>query len=478
MKDHEFDCLIKICENLLSTSIGNDYTFSYKKYHSLECFSGYFLGYTIPQISKEFDLLRFGEKNIINIELKRESPNDEKIKKQLIQNKYYLNFLNKELDIFSFVLNENKLYKLNINKDELKEVDFKCLNEKITHQKLKMDDPDKLFDVSNYLVSPFNSTNAFIDDEYFLTGQQKEIKKKIMKKLESGENKYFPITGKAGTGKTLLIYDIAKTYLKENKKVLIITCMNLNEGQKELNKEGWEIIPIRHYKDYINTKICLYDLIIIDEFQRIREDSLKDIVSDSKKFNKPYIFSFDPIQTLGGGKEIGETINSVFRSKTTKYDLTKKIRTNKELAWFIKSLTDKKKNDNISKIPKNNIQISYFNNFDSAEGYIIFLIRQKWKFINYTPSRYCQEHLHDYQIFNKENVHEIIGQEFDNIVVLITPHIYYNEEGKLTSSETYYNEYKMMYQILTRVRKKLNIVIVNNTQVLERCTELINKMKG
>ncbi|MTI38271.1 hypothetical protein, partial [Fulvivirga lutimaris] len=59
-------------------------------------FDGFFVGYSIPQISKEFDLLRFGKDYVINLELKRTQTND-KIRKQLIRNHYYLSFLETEI---------------------------------------------------------------------------------------------------------------------------------------------------------------------------------------------------------------------------------------------------------------------------------------------------------------------------------------------------------------------------------------------
>ena len=44
--------------------------------------SQFYVGYKIPQIGKEFDLLKVGEDYVLNIELKREST-VEKIEKQL-----------------------------------------------------------------------------------------------------------------------------------------------------------------------------------------------------------------------------------------------------------------------------------------------------------------------------------------------------------------------------------------------------------
>lgn len=40
-------------------------------------------------------------------------------------------------------------------------------------------DPDREFVPSNYLVSPFNSTDKFISGEYFLTTAQQKSKKKL-----------------------------------------------------------------------------------------------------------------------------------------------------------------------------------------------------------------------------------------------------------------------------------------------------------
>lgn len=60
-----------------------------------ELFDGYYIGYKIKQISKEFDLLRFSNELVINIELKSPLDEDKKIKKiteQMSQNYYYLNF--------------------------------------------------------------------------------------------------------------------------------------------------------------------------------------------------------------------------------------------------------------------------------------------------------------------------------------------------------------------------------------------------
>ena len=92
---------------------------------------------------------------------------------------------------------------------------------------------DELFNPSDYLVSPFNTTRKFLNNEYFLTHQQEELKTKVIESLNSSEiAKFISITGGAGTGKTLLIYDIAKQLKEKGKKALIIHCGYLNDGQE------------------------------------------------------------------------------------------------------------------------------------------------------------------------------------------------------------------------------------------------------
>lgn len=139
----------------------------------------FYVGYTIPQISKEFDLLRFGKDKIINIELKTKNTGN-KIKNQLIKNRYYLSFLAKELLNFTYVVEDQELYYLD-NDGELIETEITHLISVLNEQSLEsIEDINKLFNPSNYLVSPFNSTEAFIEGEYFLTDHQENIKKEIL----------------------------------------------------------------------------------------------------------------------------------------------------------------------------------------------------------------------------------------------------------------------------------------------------------
>ena len=72
------------------------------------------------------------------------------------------------------------------------------------------------------------------------------------------------------------------------------------------------------------------------------------------------------------------------------------------------------------------------------------------------------------------SAHDVVGQEFDKVAAVVLPNMYYDANGKLTfRNGDYYDEERMLYQILTRARKNIHLVILNNEAILERCHQLL-----
>ncbi len=427
---------------------------------------------SIYQIGKEFDLLRFGDNYIINIEIKTESSID-KIFKQQQKNKYYLEFLNKEIYIYTYILNENKLYKL-IRKDsnnEIKEATFNELCNKLLLQEVvTFNNIDDLFNPSDYLVSPFNSPEKFMAEGYFLTVQQEQIYNEIRTKLSDATTKFIALTGSAGTGKTLLTYHIAKESIRKGEKVLILHCAPLNSGHKILMEEyGWSI----HMPKYAPNTTD-FDLIIIDEAQRMYPYQFDKYIEEVRTFNKKCIFSYDENQYLRDNEKNYHTKERIEKELScTPYKLTDKIRTNKEIAYFIRQLFNLKKN--ISNIDYPNIELTYCKNYFSAKSLLQELSKKNWKVPNYTPGTRSTFHYEAYLSGDTECAHSVVGQEFDNVVIVIDDSFKYNSQGDLIADNTYYSQRQMLYQIITRTRKKLHIVIIDNEVMLDRCIDILNK---
>lgn len=461
-KDHELNDLVQLVEQLQKV---ND---------NISILDGYYFGYTIPQISKEFDLLRLGYNYNVNIEIKS-TASSEDVKKQLVENKYYLSFLDVNPICLTYVTDCGKLFKLS-NDNQLDNIDFIELSRLLDSQVLcEPVNLNTMFKPKNYLVSPFNSTDRFIQNKYFLTGQQQEIKTKVLEELSKRQECFITIKGNAGTGKTLLTYDIAKECISNKDMPIIIHCGNLNNGHFKLRDEyGWNICRIKDlgYKDLDN-----YNVIIIDEAQRIKVSQLNYIIENVKSNGMCCIFSYDKNQCLNK-KEIDRDIDSLIVDTLDPIDnnLTDKIRTNKEIASFIKRLFDRSKG--LNKFNQySNIELSYYAHASEAHNQLLYLKEKGWKIINYTSSLVHTLPYDNFAVEKSDNAHTVIGQEFDNVVAVIDNHFYYNSSGKLSTKgyrhKPHYHPTKMLFQILTRAKVKIHIVIIDNNELFTRCIEIL-----
>ncbi|MGX2985894.1 DNA/RNA helicase domain-containing protein, partial [Ursidibacter sp. B-7004-1] len=276
---------------------------------------------------------------------------------------------------------------------------------------------------------------------------------------------FISLTGSAGTGKTLLTYDIAYEISKNGKKPLIIHCGKLNKGHETLKSKGWKIVEIKSVNKNINI-IDDCDILFIDEAQRLYSHQFNKI----KEVNGIVIFSFDQKQTLSKKEttlNMGSKIINI--SSNNNFSLSEKIRTNKEISDFIKILFDKKRN-NIQIPYSGNIEILFFKKAESVLSYITSIDKSVWKVIQFTPSQYNKEYHEKYFLYENETSHSVIGQEFDNVVIIIDELFSYSPNGELIyNGKIYYDAVKMLFQNITRVRQKLKLIIIDNSEVFDRC---------
>lgn len=434
-------------------------------------FNNFYVGYKIPQIGKEFDLLRFGQQSIINIELKS-IYDPEKVRMQLQQNLHYLGFTGIPIFAYTFVSSTEEVYTL-ANGDQLSKVNPNSLAEIIANHVLdERVEPDALFNPADYLVSPFNSTDKFLEQKYFLTQQQKEIKNLVMNAIGLKHGPLFVgISGSAGTGKTLLTYDITRRFKDDGLNILLIHCGQLNQGHYALKEAGWNICQI---KDYLLSDLTQFDAIIIDEAQRIRHEQFEALVSYVTLRSCILIFSFDASQTLSR-KESNDYIAGKIGAIASKfsYKLSTKIRTNKEISDFTALFFN---NREIAKVNKSeNIKINFFNDLGDAKSYLLGLQNSGWEVLRFTPSQFKVEHHQKYYPFWVKTSHEVIGQEFDSVAIAVDNFFKYNANGDLFySGNAYYESAKMLYQNITRARRRLNLVIIANQEVLHRCLSILD----
>ena len=419
--------------------------------------NGFLYGYVVPQLNKEFDLIKITSSSCLNIELKSSTVPIEKIKRQLLQNLHYLKLLNKEkLKSFLFISSNRSVYTLGENYDPL-EVTLEDLRREIDSlEENEIVDLDAIFTPNNILVSPLNSTDRFLKKDYLLTENQENIKKQVIEYVETNtQGRFAGITGGPGTGKTLLIYDIACELAKE-KKILLVHSGILCEGHFELNQQ-LDNIKIISAKELRLREIKDVDIVIVDEAHRLYTDSLEKTERWVKKAKAICLFSYDAGQTLSASerkRRTAETIDTLCQESIFK--LKNKIRTNKELALFITCLRDLTKYREEYSFP--NVTIIYEPDTLKAVARAKNLQKQGYTYISFTPSLF--NHELDYQK-SKYNTHNVIGQEFDGVCMILDRHWLYSN-GKLMSTTHPNPDYlfsQLLYQGLTRVRSKLAIII-------------------
>lgn len=431
---------------------------------------GFFPDFSIPNISKEFDLLKITSEFILNIELKSGNKTQKDLLDQLLKNQFYISKIYDAAYYFTYYAESNTLYKL--ENDKLVEAD---VNELIKYLSVPYDreaNLQSIFSPEQFLVSPFNDTEKFLNHEYRFSSSQESQKNTI-----TGDNRNAFIMGGPGTGKTLITYDIAHDYMDSDKKVIIFHGGNLNRGHAELIDSGFNIEPIKRFRSLLEdeTKMNSFDVIILDEVQRFTENDVEDLLN---KFHGKVILSGDPAQTLYK-QEFGEKLSDKeeylpnFIKKHDLYSakLQNKFRSNKSIYEFIKGFIDQRYIVDSSVINPQNISVSYFDDQLQALKYVGTL--EKESHVLTLPSSIYNLEL--YTPFKKyDTSFNVIGQEFDAVTLIIGDNINYGPKGKLMSTGTYYDSALSLIQNITRTRKYINLIIVNNDSIFSRVMSILN----
>ena len=375
----------------------------------------FFYSFQIPRLGKEFDLLQIKDEQIVNVELKSGAVSDETIRKQLIQNRYYLSVLGRPIYSYTYISSQNRLVRLT-NHDHIVEADWQQLCGLLKNKSADYGgEIEDLFQAEMYLISPLTEPLKFLRKEYFLTSQQRDIKRQILKRIRTEHTGYYSFSGLPGTGKTLLLYDIAMK-LSQKHKVCMIHC---GEAGKK-----WEILHER--------------------LRRI------DFWSDNQIKNPINLEDYSAI-----------LVDEVHLPDVQIFRLTNRIRANAEVSSFIQNMMHLPTGKSQKGYP--HIEVVYANDSIEAE-----------KLIKNYKSQGYQYRKEPYDANDNTT-----GQEHaEYLAVVLNDQYYYDEEGYLRSNKQGRKEMsdvRKLFHYLNQVKESLALVILENEEVYGR---LLNLLQG
>lgn len=434
---------------------------------------GFYFGFVIPLIGKEFDLLKVTGKYCLNIELKSQDVGEETILAQLRKNRHYLTLLGRKLMLFTVVTDTLTCYRLS-DDDELEPADIGDIAKAVRrcsgayHGNIY-----KLFRTSDYLISPEEDPERFLQGQYFLTPAQDYVKAELLRDIANTSYcAFFHIHGRPCTGKTLLIYDLAK-HLSESGRTLITCAEKPSDGLLSIS-DSIDNLDFISLPDIVSPEqISRYDFVFVDEALRI-EPAMFDIIRDAAEtYEQVCVFSTDPSAVLTDPEQINDIDGRIHSlGLTGEYELSERLRVNMEIQTFIAKIRHLG-----CKTEKNyefeHVSVNYANDTGEAREMIRYFRDKGYVFIN--AHRYPGDAFED--IEESFGNRHIAGREYNSVVMLMDASFSYDENGYLRGipepdpGHPYPN---IFYSGITRVRERLALVILDAPELLESVLTIID----
>ena len=446
-------------------------------------FSGYFLGtkYT-GVVSEEFDILRFSNQKIINIELKSTQIPEDRILRQLKRHSYLLSSISSDMEVslYTFVSETEILYKFDEITEQLIPISFEQLFSDIPFDFIEYNYLESLVDTS-FIISPYSEPDRFFRNQYFLNNEQEQAKKKL---IESSK-RYVGLKGAAGTGKSLILFDVAKELSNSGKKVLFVFCSAIYDSdiiQKINEQSSFQFIDIRQFDSVLLNN---YDIVFIDESQRLKLYQWNKLASIANpgEINK-LILSVDNAQTLRPEERNldiqGILSNENYKDAVEYVDcLIERVRTDIELSTFIrKFFNTQEKNLRVLDFPM--VNAVYFENEYAAKNFIQSCIDNEGYISIEMPENRAWLVNGETKLpkFYRESLDgfTVIGREYDKVLLPLTDRITHNADGQIAVSVEWGYRYLAengLFQAITRVKKQLLLVVIKNKALFKTIQEIL-----
>lgn len=393
-----------------------------------------FYSFQILRLGKEFDLLQVKENQIVNIELKSGAVSEDAIRRQLIQNRYYLSILGRPVRSYTYISSQNRLVRLT-NHDHIVEAEWEQLCAELQEKSADFSgDLEDLFQAEWYLISPLTQPERFLKKEYFLTAQQKDIERQILKSIRIKRGGYYHFSGLPGTGKTLLLYDIAMK-LSGRQMVCIIHCGASGQEWKRLHERLRRIVWVSDSQITAEMRLDEYGTVLVDEAHLLDKETLENIVEAAGK--RPVIFTSDCEDQLSP-EEVGQSVKLGIAKlpEIQTFRLTNRIRTNEEISSFVQNMMHIPDYKSGRRFP--HVTVFYANDDQEAANLIQDAKKQGY------------QHLLESEVAEKA---------YDSVAIILDGNYFYDSKKYLRSKK---RTVRNLFHQLNSVKEKLMLIVKDN----------------
>ena len=393
-----------------------------------------FYSFQILRLGKEFDLLQVKENQIVNIELKSGAVSEDAIRRQLIQNRYYLAILGRPVRSYTYISSQNRLVRLT-NHDHIVEAEWEQLCAELQEKSADFSgDLEDLFQAEWYLISPLTQPERFLKKEYFLTAQQKDIERQILKSIRIKRGGYYHFSGLPGTGKTLLLYDIAMK-LSGRQMVCIIHCGASGQEWKRLHERLRRIVWVSDSQITTEMRLDEYGTVLVDEAHLLDKETLENIVEAAGK--RPVIFTSDCEDQLSP-EEVDQSVKLGIAKlpEIQTFRLTNRIRTNEEISSFVQNMMHIPDYKSGRRFP--HVTVFYANDDQEAANLIQDAKKQGY------------QHLLESEVAEKA---------YDSVAIILDGNYFYDSKKYLRSKK---RTVRNLFHQLNSAKEKLMLIVKDN----------------
>ena len=419
---------------------------------ALQLLDGFYFSYTISHIGKEFDLLKFSADGscALNIELKSETVGEDRIRRQLEQNRYYLSHTARTILSFTYVMDEGKLYTMN-DRNYLRICSAEELTDALARpvlQDFAAEGIDHLFHAADYLISPVAEPEKYLQHKYFLTNQQADFRRRILDHLQTEKAPLISVSGPAGTGKTLLLFDLAMQ-LSEKHSVLFVHAGPLRPGHLVIDRRLLKVTIRSGEEAFPTGMLQAYACLLIDEANHMNLPFLQELLHEAGALGIPVILAYDPHRLLfeqHPDSEESAFEDNLAQTGTLALVFSGNIRINRPVSAFLHALFHPKEQE--GRPDYSCIDVLYAKDEEEARLAEAWFCRQGYELITASGSLY------------QEN--ELIAQEYDKVIMTLDDNFYYDQADCLCVKNEETAKLRLLYEGLLRTRKKLCLLVIGS----------------